>query len=100
LPAYTAVGAAEARGGSPPDSPGFGASKHEEAQQEVAIASTPGGSRLIDVARAASLKAERMIIEDTLHHVHWNRRRAAEQLGVSYKTLLNKIKDCGISRKA
>ena len=31
--------------------------------------------------------------------VHWNRRRAAEQLGVSYKTLLNKIKECGISRK-
>ena len=24
---------------------------------------------------------------------------AAEQLGVSYKTLLNKIKECGISRK-
>jgi DNA-binding NtrC family response regulator len=32
--------------------------------------------------------------------VQWNRRRAAEQLGVSYKTLLNKIKECGISRKA
>ena len=57
------------------------------------------GSRLADVAKAAALKAERAIIEDTLQQVHWNRRRAAEQLGVSYKTLLNKIKECGISRK-
>jgi DNA-binding NtrC family response regulator len=60
---------------------------------------TPPGSRLADVAKAAATKAERAIIEDTLKQVHWNRRRAAEQLGVSYKTLLNKIKECGISRK-
>jgi DNA-binding NtrC family response regulator len=45
------------------------------------------------------MKAERAMIEDTLTQVQWNRRRAAEQLGVSYKTLLNKIKECGISRK-
>jgi DNA-binding NtrC family response regulator len=54
---------------------------------------------LADVAKAAATKAERSIIEETLTQVHWNRRRAAEQLGVSYKTLLNKIKECGISRK-
>jgi two-component system response regulator AtoC len=57
------------------------------------------GSKLADVAKSASLKAERALIEETLNSVHWNRRRAAEQLGVSYKTLLNKIKECGISRK-
>jgi DNA-binding NtrC family response regulator len=34
-----------------------------------------------------------------LQRVPWNRRKAAQQLGVSYKTLLNKIKECGISRK-
>jgi two-component system response regulator AtoC len=65
---------------------------------EVAVAA-PGGSRLADVAKSAAMKAERTIIEDTLQQVHWNRRRAAEQLGVSYKTLLNKIKECGISRQ-
>ena len=59
----------------------------------------PTGSKLADVAKAAAIKAERAIIEETLKQVHWNRRRAAEQLGVSYKTLLNKIKECGISRK-
>ncbi|MGH9139961.1 MAG: helix-turn-helix domain-containing protein, partial [Vicinamibacterales bacterium] len=62
-------------------------------------APAPTGSKLADVAKSASMKAERALIEETLNTVHWNRRRAAEQLGVSYKTLLNKIKECGISRK-
>jgi DNA-binding NtrC family response regulator len=50
------------------------------------------------VAKAAAMKAERSAIETTLRQVHWNRRKAAQHLGVSYKTLLNKIKECGISR--
>jgi two-component system response regulator AtoC len=62
-------------------------------------AAPAGPSRLADVAKSASMKAERALIEETLNAVHWNRRRAAEQLGVSYKTLLNKIKECGIARK-
>jgi two-component system, NtrC family, response regulator AtoC len=57
-----------------------------------------GGGSLAAVAKAASLKAERAAIEHTLGQVHWNRRKAAQSLGVSYKTLLNKIKECGISR--
>jgi two-component system, NtrC family, response regulator AtoC len=75
------------------------ADDEEPPQPEEPVAMAPVGSRLADVAKAAALKAERSIIEDTLSQVHWNRRRAAEQLGVSYKTLLNKIKECGISRK-
>ena len=71
----------------------------EAAQPEVAVATAPAGSRLADVAKSAAMKAERSIIEDTLQQVHWNRRRAAQQLGVSYKTLLNKIKECGISQR-
>ena len=35
------------------------------------------GQSLADVAKAAALKAERTMIEDTLQQVHWNRRRAA-----------------------
>jgi two-component system, NtrC family, response regulator AtoC len=57
-----------------------------------------GGGSLASVAKAASMKAERAAIETTLRQVHWNRRKAAQILGVSYKTLLNKIKECGISR--
>ena len=71
----------------------------EDEPQAAESAAEPVGSRLADVAKAAAVKAERLIIEDTLRQVRWNRRRAAEQLGVSYKTLLNKIKECGISRK-
>jgi two-component system response regulator AtoC len=56
------------------------------------------GRRLSDVAREAALSAERTVIADTLRQVHWNRRKAAQLLGVSYKTLLNKIKETGIER--
>jgi two-component system response regulator AtoC len=56
------------------------------------------GRRLADVAREAALAAERVVIADTLRQVHWNRRKAAQILGVSYKTLLNKIKETGIER--
>jgi DNA-binding NtrC family response regulator len=68
-----------------------------EPTREPPVPAAP--SRLADVAKAAALKAERTMIEDTLQQVHWNRRRAAEQLGVSYKTLLNKIKEWSISPK-
>jgi two-component system response regulator AtoC len=61
-------------------------------------AADAGGGSLATVAKAAAMKAERAAIETTLRQVHWNRRKAAQILGVSYKTLLNKIKECGISR--
>jgi two-component system response regulator AtoC len=63
-----------------------------------APAAEEGSGSLASVAKAASIKAERAAIEQTLRQVHWNRRKAAQILGVSYKTLLNKIKECGISR--
>jgi DNA-binding NtrC family response regulator len=59
----------------------------------------PGTRTLAEVAKEASLRAERTLIEETLRQMHWNRRKAAQALGVSYKTLLNKIKECGISRR-
>jgi DNA-binding NtrC family response regulator len=52
---------------------------------------------LPDVARAAALTAERDVIIRALDEFRWNRRKAARVLGVSYKTLLNKMKGCGIS---
>jgi two-component system response regulator AtoC len=51
---------------------------------------------LPDQVRKATEAVEREAIERVLGLVHWNRRRAAEQLGVSYKTLLNKTKALGI----
>jgi DNA-binding NtrC family response regulator len=61
-------------------------------------AADEGSSSLAAVAKAAALKAERAAIEQTLRHEHWNRRKAAQALRVSYKTLRNKIQDGGISR--
>src|SRR5689334_1157750 len=79
---------------APPDDGGDDGDGGEEA-----AASEPSGNgSLASVAKAASMKAERAAIEQTLRQVHWNRRKAAMNLGVSYKTLLNKIKECGISR--
>jgi DNA-binding NtrC family response regulator len=80
------------------DEPDADLVEEEEARLDEQPAATPSGSRLADISKAAAMKAERVLIEDTLEQVHWNRRRAAELLGVSYKTLLNKIKECGISR--
>jgi two-component system, NtrC family, response regulator AtoC len=81
---------------------GHGAAAPLAADSAVAVLEEPGPSAnasLAEVAKHASLRAERAAIEETLHKVHWNRRKAAQQLGVSYKTLLNKIKECGISRQ-
>ena len=55
-----------------------------------------GPQSLSEVARQAMLKAERDLIVPTLRRVHWNRRKAAPLLGISYKTLLNKMKEQGI----
>jgi DNA-binding NtrC family response regulator len=79
-----------------PEAPAAEPESADNGEAEEA-ADTASGS-LATVAKAAAMKAERAAIEQTLRQVHWNRRKAAQILGVSYKTLLNKIKECGISR--
>ena len=46
-------------------------------------------------ARAASQRAEREMIIQALERTHWNRKRAARELQISYKSLLYKIKQIG-----
>ncbi len=43
-------------------------------------------------ARAASREAERVLIMKALARTHWNRKRAAQELQISYKSLLYKLK--------
>jgi two-component system response regulator AtoC len=50
---------------------------------------------LKDVARAASREAERELILQVLTRTRWNRRRAAQELQISYKALLYKLKQIG-----
>src|SRR5260370_5563886 len=50
-------------------------------------------------ARAASRQAERDLISKALERTHWNRKRAARELQISYKSLLYKIKQTGLEGK-
>jgi two-component system response regulator AtoC len=50
---------------------------------------------LKDVARAASREAEKELILKALTRTRWNRRRAAQELQISYKALLYKLKQIG-----
>ena len=49
-------------------------------------------------ARAALRKTERELISKALEHTHWNRKRAAQELQISYKSLLSKIKQAGLEK--
>jgi len=106
------VAAAAAAGAAAPEKPAPApvaaapaTSDEDGGQDEVAVPPqgenghalpAEGPQSLAEVARQAMLKAERDLIIPTLRRVHWNRRKAAPLLGISYKTLLNKIKEQGI----
>jgi two-component system response regulator AtoC len=53
---------------------------------------------LKDIGRSAAREAERELISRTLQQTRWNRREAAEILGISYKALLYKIKDAELDK--
>jgi two-component system response regulator AtoC len=68
----------------------------------AALAATPAPAEpqsLPMLVRKATLHVEREVIARALDIVRWNRRRAARMLGVSYKTLLNKMKALGLDAK-
>lgn len=50
---------------------------------------------LKEASRAASREAERELILKVLTRTRWNRRRAAQELQISYKALLYKLKQIG-----
>jgi DNA-binding NtrC family response regulator len=54
---------------------------------------------LKQAARAASRQAERELILKVLTQTKWNRKRAAEELRISYKALLYKLKQIGQEEK-
>jgi DNA-binding NtrC family response regulator len=70
---------------------------------EMSEESRPGMSSvdpedLRQVGRKAAEAAEKKIIQNTLHETRWNRKNAARRLGVSYRTLLNKIQKYQLDR--
>jgi len=54
------------------------------------------GYSLKAASRAASRDAERELILKALAHTRWNRKRAAQELQISYKSLLYKLKQIGV----
>ena len=79
----SAAAVAPAATGTAPASPG------------VNMADFGGGSHaasLLDIGRRAAQDAERTALLHALTVTHWNRRLAARQLQISYKSLQNKIK--------
>jgi len=69
------------------------------ALKAMAPASGSNGPRkplpLKEATRAASSQIERRLISEVLVSTGGNRKRAADQLGISYKALLYKIKQIG-----
>lgn len=77
--------------------------------EEIAIADLPGpvglratavvedeGLSLKRASRQASMQAERELILKVLSKTRWNRKRAAQELRISYKALLYKLKQIGV----
>jgi two-component system, NtrC family, response regulator AtoC len=52
---------------------------------------------LKQAARAASRQVEKELILKVLTRTHWNRKRAAQHLQISYKALLYKLRQMGLS---
>jgi len=69
-----------------------------EASAPAEPPAAPVSGSLKEIARNAAREAEREIIYRTLQQTRWNRREAADLLGVSYKALLYKIKEADLDR--
>ena len=63
----------------------------------TAAAAPIASESLREIARRAARAAERQALVEVLDRVHWNRAEASRILKVSYKTLLNKIAECGLT---
>ncbi|MFQ5741770.1 MAG: helix-turn-helix domain-containing protein, partial [Acidobacteriota bacterium] len=52
---------------------------------------------LIEMARLAEAQAERRVISKILDQTRWNRKRTAQILQISYRSLLSKMKKLHIN---
>lgn len=64
--------------------------------RRFAAGGVPEGHSLKEASRAASRQAEREMILKVLTQTRWNRKRAAQELKISYKALLYKLKQIGL----
>lgn len=77
-----------------------GFSPPRSAASPSSTASPAGSYSLKSVGKEAAGHAERDLIRSILYQTHWNRKRAAELLQISYKALLYKIKKYDLNNDA
>jgi two-component system response regulator AtoC len=80
----------------PPPAPLDSAQDTLSGRRPVAAGAGAVSVSLKDIARSAAREAERELILRMLTRTRWNRKEAAEHLGISYKALLYKIKENGL----
>jgi two-component system, NtrC family, response regulator AtoC len=90
------TGAAPALPVLPPPVPLDSAQDTLSGRRPVAAGAGAVSVSLKDIARSAAREAERELILRMLTRTRWNRKEAAEHLGISYKALLYKIKENGL----
>jgi len=56
-----------------------------------------GGLPLKDICREIHAQAEQKLMKQALDRTNWNRKKAAVMLNISYKSMLNKIKEYNIT---
>jgi two-component system response regulator AtoC len=99
-PLQTAVQAGSAGGALPPASQGQRFESPPSRPPAPAVPTMLGSAETVslkEIARQAALRAEREAISAMLARTNWNKRKAAARLQISYKALLYKIKDCGLT---
>ncbi|HWF66770.1 MAG TPA: sigma-54 dependent transcriptional regulator [Acidobacteriaceae bacterium] len=69
-------------------------------QEKSNAATTPDAASLLEIGRRAAWEAERHAILEMLEATRWNRREASRRLQISYKALLNKIKQMNLEGNA
>jgi two-component system response regulator AtoC len=67
-----------------------------EVPRSTSETSTASQKSLKSAVRQARRNVERELIARALSKTHWNRKRAAQELQISYKSLLLKIKQMGV----
>ena len=80
-----------------------GDSPEEDSLDLASLGAELEGGNGIDlkaISKRAAQIAEKKVIERVLQQTRWNRKEAAERLRISYKALLYKMKENGLSESA
>jgi transcriptional regulator with PAS, ATPase and Fis domain len=71
-------------------------SEREEPRNAADAGALNRGESLRNRVRHATRQIESSIIREALDQHHWNRRRTAEALNISYRSLMYKMKACNL----